>query len=86
MAPENGPDIVFNLTAFKRRAQRVAESQGKAFATISKALFRGDNAALRKIMDPDLPDDEKTFPRLDTLLRAERELAAMEAELGLIEA
>lgn len=86
MAPENESDIVFNLTAFKRRAERLAESQGKAFGTISKALFRGDNSALRKIMDPALPDDEKTFPRLDTLLRADRELAAIEKELGLVEA
>ncbi|MEO1187990.1 MAG: hypothetical protein AAFW60_02880 [Pseudomonadota bacterium] len=78
--------MTFDLPAFKRRAKRVAEKQGRAYRTLSKELFNGAAEPLAKIMDPSQPDSEKTLPRLDTLFRADRNLAQLEKELGLAEA
>ncbi len=75
--------LAFDLTSFKARAKRVAKKQGRAYRTLSKVLFNGAAEPLEKIMDSSTPDSKKTFPRLDTLLRADRNLAALEKELGL---
>ncbi|WP_290494470.1 hypothetical protein [Hyphomonas sp. UBA4494] len=73
-------EITFNLTDFKQRAARVRESLGVSEATLSKQLFNGDSKPLPNIMAGEVPDLEKTYPRLDTLLRADQRLAELEAD------
>ena len=74
------PDITFNLSEFKRRAARVLETLGVSEASLSKQLFNGDSKPLPNIMNAEVCDLEKTYSRFDTLLRAERRLAEIEAE------
>ena len=72
-------DIVFNLSAFRRRALAQMDRQAVSSATLSKRLFNGHAHALERIVEGDLHDAGKTFPRLDTLLKADKALTALEA-------
>ncbi|WP_287994226.1 hypothetical protein [Acidiphilium sp.] len=75
-------DIVFNLSAFRRRASALVSRMKVSPVTVSKRLFNGHAHALPHILDEAVPDDEKTFPRLDTLLKAEKALTELEGAGG----
>ncbi|MCA8902082.1 MAG: hypothetical protein KDA53_12615 [Hyphomonas sp.] len=75
--PRPKTHLVFDLQAFRARAQRVAKARSIELTTLSKKLFRNART-LPGIMDPAVPDSEKTFPRFDTLLDADRKLKALE--------
>lgn len=75
-------EMRFDLRAFKARVSAYCDSSGQKHATLSKRLFTRA-ATLPDIMDADIPDEEKTFPRLDTLVRADERLKALERAAGL---
>lgn len=70
----------FDLADFRRRVRLYQAPTGNSHVTLSKKLFTGNGLVLGKIMDDAVPDSEKTFPRLDTLVRADKRLAALEAK------
>ena len=70
----------FDLDDFRARAIAIAEKLNWSHATLSKRLF-STARTLPSMTDSETPDDKKTFPRLDTLIEAEKRLAAIERDL-----
>lgn len=75
------PPLSFDLKAFRVRAKRAAGLLGIELPTLSKKLFSNNALTLGKLMDEAVPDAEKTFPRLDTLLNADKRLKDIEDSL-----
>ena len=71
-------DIVFNLSAFRRRAKAIVDARKISAVTVSKRIFDRNARALPRLLDETVPDQDKTFPRLDTLLKAEKALTELE--------
>jgi len=72
--------MTFDLDDFRARAIAIAEKLNWSHATLSKRLF-STARTLPSITDMRTSDDDKTFPRLDTLIEAEKRLSAIESEL-----
>jgi len=70
----------FDLNAFRDRAKRAATRLGIELPTLSKRLF-SNARTLPTMISESVPDAEKTFPRLDTLLNADQRLKDIEANL-----